>query len=117
MTKNSRKTLAEAKKIAKLELQLRKSENHLARTLNRRGVRALSRDGLSRRELGLIHKSLLHHIGRHKLILGLIAIIGGVLLWHGLWNLVDITPLATNYVLSISIGLFLLWLFNKYSDV
>jgi hypothetical protein len=114
--KIDKKTLAEAKKIERLERQILRSEQTLTHRLNKRSIKALGRDGYSRREIGLIHRSALHRVRKHKLIVGILAIFGAVLVWRGVWNIIDVTPILKNDLTSVTVGLLILWLLNKYTD-
>jgi hypothetical protein len=109
-------TLAEAKKIVRLEKQLLLSERKLAKTIRVSHIKTLAKDGLSRSEVGLIRRSFLRRYRKHKFIFAIVTALGAVLVWRGLWNIIDITPFLKNDFISIVTGFALLWLIDRYAD-
>ncbi len=45
---------------------------------------------------------------RHKVLRAIIAGVGIILFWRGVWDLADVTPIIQNDFVSIGVGLVLL---------
>ena len=56
-----------------------------------------------------IHKSNKLNLFRkhHKIIFSLIGAVGAIMVWRGVWNLVDTAPFVNAPAISIILGLFL----------
>lgn len=61
-------------------------------------------------------KYLITHTKHHKLLFPLIVGVGVVLLWRGLWDLFDNTPIISYSFISIALGLIILWAFNRMNS-
>lgn len=62
-------------------------------------------------------QNLIFHARHHKLLFPLVVGIGVILVWKGLWNLVDQVPLLSYSLISLSLGLIILWAFNRFNSL
>jgi len=58
-------------------------------------------------------ESFIGNIKKHELILPVVAIIGLVLVWKGLWGILDQLPIVSYSAISLILGLGVLWIFNR----
>lgn len=64
-----------------------------------------------------LQKNLITHAKHHKLLFPLIVGVGVVMLWRGLWNLFDQTPIISYSFISIALGIIILWAFNRMNSI
>lgn len=64
-----------------------------------------------------IKSGFIKRFNKHKLIYGLTSIISIVLIWRGVWHLADSTPGISNPIVSILLGLFILWFIDRISEL
>lgn len=56
-------------------------------------------------------------ISKHKFLFSMVTAIGVVLVWRGLWDLSELVPGLESSAVALVIGIGLLWLVEKYTDV
>lgn len=61
--------------------------------------------------------NLIVHAKHHKLLFPLVVAVGVVLVWRGLWNLFDQLPIVSYSVISLALGLIILWAFNRFNSI
>ncbi len=64
-----------------------------------------------------LQKNLIVHAKHHKLLFPLVVAVGVVLVWRGLWNLFDQVPILSYSLISLSLGLIILWAFNRFNSL
>lgn len=64
-----------------------------------------------------LQKNLIIRVKNHKLLFPLIVGIGVVLVWRGLWNLFDSVPILSYSLISLSLGIVILWAFNRINSL
>ncbi len=74
-------------------------------------------DGLSPREAAFFRSLLLRKISKHRLIFALVVTVGTVLIWRGIWHSADELPIISSAVVSLVVGIGILWLVKKYTDL
>lgn len=117
--------LKEAKKIEVAEKRVNKEEKNILRAekkvfdlLNKNPMTAFKiDDGLSRKETAFFHSYLLKKFSKHKLVFALVVIVGNVLIWRGIWHTADQLPIISSALVSLILGIGLLWLMKKYTDL
>lgn len=68
------------------------------------------------KELTGVQKFALNQAKEHRFIFQIIILCGVILVWRGLWGLFDQTPIISSFIVSVVIGLVLLWIFNKLTS-
>ena len=51
---------------------------------------------------------MFNQIRKHKMFRAIVAGVGIILFWRGIWHLADVTPIISNPLVSITLGLILL---------
>ncbi len=64
-----------------------------------------------------IKSGFIKRFNKHRLIYGLTSIISVVLIWRGVWLLADSSPGISNPIISIVLGVFILWLIDRVSEL
>lgn len=64
-----------------------------------------------------LQKNLIVHAKHHRLLFPLVVAAGVVLVWRGLWNLFDQVPILSYSLISLSLGLIILWAFNRMNSI
>lgn len=73
--------------------------------------------GDSKYHVKFIKSGFIKRFNRHRLIYGLTTIVSVVLIWRGIWHLADSTPGISNPIVSILLGLFILWFIDRVSEL
>lgn len=73
--------------------------------------------GDSKYHAKFIKSGFIKRFNKHKLIYGLTSIVSIVLIWRGVWHLADLTPGISNPIISILLGLFILWFIDRVSEL
>lgn len=117
--------LEEAKKIEEAEEKIKEEEKKilssqdeiLKNTKNKKSQVFSINEGLTSRELQIFRLLFIKKLTRHKLISALVVITATVLIWRGIWHTVDDIPILSYSLISLGVGIFLLWIIRKYKDV
>lgn len=72
---------------------------------------------LTRREAYFLKAVFVGRLVRHKFLFTLIITAAVVLIWRGVWLLADETPILSYAVVSLALGVAILWLVKRYTDV
>lgn len=64
-------------------------------------------------EANSFQRMVLTKAKKHEILYPLIALVGVVLVWRGLWDLFDQVPILSYALTSLVVGLIILWLFNR----
>lgn len=64
-----------------------------------------------------IKSGFIKRFNKHRLIYGLTSIVSVVLIWRGVWQLADLTPGISNPIISIALGIFVLWFIDRVSEL
>lgn len=64
-----------------------------------------------------LQKNLIFHARHHKLLFPLVVAVGVVLVWRGLWNLFDQVPILSYSLISLTLGIIILWAFNRFNSL
>lgn len=73
--------------------------------------------GDSKYHAKFIKSGFVRRFNKHRLIYGLTTIVSVVLIWRGVWQLADATPGISNPIVSIALGLFILWFIDRVSEL
>jgi len=65
----------------------------------------------------LFRTGFLRRFARHKLLYSLTVVAAVVLVWRGMWGLADMTPGLSNPIVSIVLGVFIIWLVDSISKL
>lgn len=59
----------------------------------------------------------LRKLSKHKLLSTLLVTLAAVLIWRGIWHTIDEVPFISYSIVSLALGILLIWLLQKYSDL
>lgn len=68
-------------------------------------------------ELNFFQRVIISKLKKHKVIFQMLIIFGIVLVWRGLWNLFDTIPFISYSLVSLILGVILLLLLNRITDL
>lgn len=116
--------LKEEEQIKQTEAHIREDEKKIVGaekvimgSIRKHPIRALLPGGFNARELELVKAVFTRKITRHRLLMAILATIGVVLVWRGIWHTADELPLISISVVSLLIGIIILWLIKRYTDL
>lgn len=112
--KKEKKIEAEIKRIERMEKVIKNSENKISKNLSL-GIKNMSKGGINSTEASLIKRSLLRKVSKHKFIFTTIVTLGIVLVWRGLWDISQF--FIKDSLIALGIGVVILWLLEKYTDL
>lgn len=99
------------------EKRIMESEKIILGSLRKHPIRALLPGGFTARELGIIKTAFTRRFSRYKLIMTILATIGVVLVWRGIWYIADGLPVISTSLVSLFLGILILWLIKRYTDL
>lgn len=105
------KIKAEEKKIADSQEEILKNSKN-----NKSSIFGVD-EGLTQRELQIFRLLFIKKLTKHKLISALMVITATVLIWRGIWHTIDDTPILSYSLVSLGVGILLLWILRKYTDL
>ncbi len=119
------KILKEGEKIEKAEERIKEEEKKILSSQEE--ILKSSKDkksnifavdeGLTSRELQIFRLLFIKKLTKHKLISALVVITATVLIWRGIWYMADDIPILSYSLVSLGVGILLLWIIRKYKDV
>lgn len=62
-------------------------------------------------------QKLIHRLQHHKLLFPLLVGVGVILVWRGLWELFDVTPIISYSFISLALGIVILWSINRINSL
>lgn len=62
-------------------------------------------------------EKLVGKLQHHKLIFPLLVGVGVVLVWRGLWEIFDVTPIISYSFISLALGVVILWAVNRINSL
>src|SRR5579859_3668241 len=108
----TKKVLEEEKVIEHQEEKIEKSEKIIAKEESQIINIEKSLQEASKIKIGFIKK-----FARHKFIFSMIGGIGIVLVWRSIWDISTVIPLLQSSFVALAVGLGILWVLEKYSDL
>lgn len=57
------------------------------------------------------------NVKKHEVLFPLIAVAGLVLVWKGLWGILDQLPIISYSAISLILGVLILWIFNRVKSL
>lgn len=124
ISKEEVRILAETEKIEKSEEKIKQaekeilaSEQKILATAKEHPLKTLVRHGLSRRGIGLIRATYLKRLAKHRFIYALVVFFAIVLVWRGFWETTSLVPLLAEPVVALLVGVGLLWILKKYTNL
>lgn len=102
-----RKIEKKEKEILEKETQILNTEQVLLKILKEGPLANITR----------LRAKMLRKVGRHKLIFALLATVGMVMVWRGTWHTLDEIPIVQYSLVSFGVGVLVLWLLKKYTDM
>ncbi|MDO8618407.1 MAG: hypothetical protein Q7R49_00515 [Candidatus Daviesbacteria bacterium] len=119
------KILKEAEKIEEAEKRIKEEEKKilsseeeiLKSSKNKKSGVFDVDEGLTQRELQIFRLLFIKKLTKHKLISALVVIIATVLIWRGIWHTADDIPILSYSLVSLGVGILLLWILKKYTDL
>lgn len=118
-----RQIVAEEKKIEAAEERITQEEKRILSSeqailrSTRPGIKSLFRGKLTPPERYFVKQRIIKRFAKHKFLFSLLFTIGVVLVWRGIWHTADVTPLLSISVVSLGVGLFILWAIDRYTDL
>ena len=106
-------------RIEKEESEILSAEKKIIQSLNRRPLSAFFIEpGTTAKELGFFRSIFVRRFSRkQRLLFALIVTFAVVLIWRGIWEIVDIIPFLSFAVVSLIVGILLIWFLQKYTDL
>ncbi|MBI3485591.1 hypothetical protein HY025_01455 [Candidatus Daviesbacteria bacterium] len=124
ISKEEARILKETEKIEEAEERIKQeekeileSEQKILATAKEHPLKTLVRHGLSRRGIGFIRATYLKRLSKHRFIYALIVLFAIVLVWRGFWETTSLVPFLANPVIALLIGIGLLWILKKYTNL
>jgi hypothetical protein len=122
--KAEQKILEEADRIEELEDQIQDKEKEILRAerkvlseIDRSPFQAFRGGVLTKRQFAWVKKVLIRRIAKHKFLFSLFVMFGVVLVWRGVWELSSMIPILSSSVVALAVGILVLWLVNKYTEL
>ncbi len=116
--KETQKIEEAEERIKKEEKRILSSEAEILENIKGKSSKALEIDeGVSKRELKFLRLIFLRRLARHKFISTLLIIIATVLIWRGIWHGVDELPFLSYSLVSLGVGIIILWIINRYTKL
>lgn len=104
--------------IKREEKKILEAEKNIASSYQKNSIFSLMVDrGLSTKGLGLVRNLFARRVSKHRLVFALIATTGVVLIWRGIWHAADELPIISGSLISLGVGVLLIWLIKKYTDL
>jgi hypothetical protein len=122
--KAERKILEEAGRIEELEEQIQDKEKEILRAerkvlseIDRSPFQAFRGGVLTKRQFAWLKKVVIRRIAKHKFLFSLFVMFGVVLVWRGVWELSSMIPILSSSFVALAVGILVLWLVNKYTEL
>lgn len=68
-------------------------------------------------EINIVQETILSKMQKHRFFFPLVSAIGVILVWRGLWDIFDQIPIISYSAISLSLGLIILWAFNRVKSL
>ncbi len=117
LDKNKNQIIEQEKKIDQQTKKLYTIEGLLKKLLKKNQVIITKEEKAMSSELNFFQKYFVNKSKKHKVLVQLIIVFAVVMVWRGLWQLFDQTPIISSWEVSILVGLLLLWIFNRFTDL
>ena len=114
--KQEKQILREQKKIERNQAKILSLSPKLKKTVKRTVKHKKKEEKIVEEEMTAVQKFFVNKFKKHKILFSLVVIIAGVLVWKGLWGIIDNTPFLSSAYLSLALGIFLLWLFHQITN-
>ena len=106
---SEKEILKEEEIIEKQQAQILKKEAEIE------GI--IVKEGQVLQELNKTRKNFVRKIAKHRFLFTLIVSTGIILVWRGIWEISAEVPFISQSVVALLIGLAILWLIERYSDL
>lgn len=124
LRKIEKNILDEAKEIERSEQSIKEHErrileserNILSHMKNKPKTLFINSD-LTKQELHFLRMTFIRKIARHKLLYAILITLTFVLVWRGTWHTIDEIPILNHSLVSLGVGIFLVWLLKKATDL
>lgn len=105
-------------KIENHETKILQEEERILKEVKDNPAQVFSIDpGITKREIHLFRLALVKKLSRHKLTFALLVGFAIVLVWRGAWGVVDEVPVLNIALVSLALGILILWILKKYTDL
>lgn len=111
------KILQEQKVLQEQTKRISKLETLLRTLVSKEKEIVVGEERVVSSELNFFQKFFVGHAKKHKIIYQIIIVLAVVLVWRGLWDIFDTLPVISSAFASLAIGLVILWLFNRMTDL
>lgn len=116
--------LAEEKRIQEAEERIRleeerilDSERLIVKAIKDKPLTSIITISGSKKRLEFVRMRVLRKIAKHKLLFAIIVTVTFVLIWRGTWGVIDELPILSIPIVSLLVGVLLVWLLRKYSEL
>jgi len=116
ISKKEKQILEEEKKITEQAEKLLKIQPTIKEILHKE-QQVVQEEAAVTTELNFFQKFFVARAKKHRAIFQVIIVLGVVLVWRGLWGLFDQMPILSSAAISLVVGLIVLWLFNRITDL
>lgn len=119
VAKREKEILEQEKRIERAEANIEREEKrieHVEREIlrhKRLSLRTIFTPDLTPQERYFVHRRILKRFAKHKIIFSLLLTTGVVLVWRGIWHTADELPIISISLVSLGVGLAILWLVNR----
>lgn len=104
-------------KIEKEEREILSSEKRIFSFLKHHSFLSFFiESGVAKREIKFFRLIVSNKIAKNKLIFGLILTLAIVLIWKGFWDAIDLVPFLSDWFVSITAGVLILWFLRRYTN-
>ncbi len=117
ITESQAKIIAQEKELNKQAKKLSSIESLLRKLLSKKESITLEEEKIVSSELNFFQRYFVNKSRKHKIAVQIIIVLAIVMVWRGLWDLFDQLPVISSAIISLILGLFLLWIFNRFSDL
>lgn len=105
-------------RIEKEEKRILEVEKDILKSVKDQPIEVFSvSSGESKHKIHLFRTVIVKKIVRHKLIFAIISTVALVLIWRGTWHIIDEIPFLNISIVSLLVGIFIIWAFKKYTDM
>ncbi len=115
-SKNLNKEIVEElKEIKKEEAEILEKEKSSEKILKSSSFKEVLEAAPALHEVNTFRSKVVRRLQKHRLLFTLFVALGIVLVWRGLWEITE--HFITSAVVSLILGIVLLWLIKRYTDL
>lgn len=106
------------KLIERAEARIIRSEDNIFQKLKKGPNGTIHIKNVDSSEVSYLRALIVGRLARrYRMLFTLVVTAGVVLVWRGIWNLLDVTPIMSSPVVSLLVGIFVLWVVQRYTEL